>query len=119
MTNPLTTTPPRAMTTATLTPATDVTEHDDRIVLQLDLPGVPKDAIDVTIENRTLSIRGERAENSGDPIHREFGAVRFERSFALPATLDGSRIAARAEHGVLELTIPRLESARSRRIEIP
>lgn len=89
-------------------PAVDVLESRDGVQLVLDLPGVPPDAIQVQSENLTLTVQGVRQD-------RRIG---WRRAFTLPATVDSTRIEARSENGVLYLTIPLLEAAKPRKIEV-
>jgi HSP20 family protein len=89
-------------------PAVDVLESQDGLRLILDVPGVPPDAIQVQTENLTLTVQGARAD-------KRFG---WRRAFTLPSTVDTARIEARAENGVLTLTLPLLEAAKPRKIEV-
>jgi HSP20 family protein len=89
-------------------PAMDVLESRDGVQLVVDLPGVPPDAIQVQSENLTLTVQGVRQD-------RRIG---WRRALALPATVDTTRIEARSENGVLYLTIPLLEAAKPRKIEV-
>jgi len=78
--------------------------------------------VDISIENNTLVLRGERkrkmefAEKDAYRLERTFGA--FTRSFTLPRTVDSARISASYKNGMLELTLPKLEQAKQRKIEI-
>lgn len=99
----------------------DFYETEDSLVLELAVPGVTADGIDVNIEGRELTIRAELPE--GDEEGRRYwvrslprGA--FSRTLRLPAGIDGEGIEARVQAGLLVLTIPKAPEARSRRIEI-
>ena len=89
-------------------PAVDVLESRDGVQLVLDLPGVPPDEIQVQTESSTLTVQGVRQD-------RRIG---WRRAFTLPPTVDATRIEARSEDGVLYLTIPLLEAAKPRKIEV-
>lgn len=89
-------------------PAVDVFERDDALLLVLDVPGVPADRFELRVEDRTLSVSGVRAD----------GQRGWRRLFSLPPAVDSAGIEARAEHGVLTLTLPKSEAARPRRIEV-
>jgi len=89
-------------------PAVDILESREGVRLVVDLPGVPPDAIQVQSENLALTIQGVRQD-------RRIG---WRRVFTLPPTVDSTRIEARSENGVLYLTLPLLEAAKPRRIEV-
>lgn len=106
-------------------PPVDIrTGADHTLVIEVDLPGVPRDAVSVHIENRTLTIKGERkrefaAEEKADRVQRSerlFGT--FVRSFALPETADTNKVTAEYKEGVLTLSIPRAEETKPRSIEV-
>ena len=105
-------------------PAVDIrTTPDHSLIIEADLPGVPKDAVSVHIENRTLTIKGERKreEESEEGARRQrtervFGT--FVRAFALPETADTTKVSAAYKDGVLTLTIPRAEESKPRAIEV-
>lgn len=103
-------------------PAMDLVETDDRFVLRADLPGVPEEDVRVELDDRVLTISGERKaalERDHDGyrhIERAHGA--FSRSLTLPEGVDPDGITARFEHGVLEVTVPKPEARKPRRIAI-
>lgn len=103
-------------------PPTDVVEDADGVRISLELPGIKPEAVEVSVENRMLTIKGEKTqvtEQNTQRLHRyERSYGRFERSFQLPETVDVDHISAHAEHGVLTLTLPRAEQAKPRKIEI-
>ncbi len=103
-------------------PATDVVEDANGLRISLELPGINPEQVEVTVENRTLTIKGEKSqvkEQNTQRLHRyERSYGKFERSFQLPETVDAEKIQAHAEHGVLTLTLPRAEAAKARKIEI-
>jgi HSP20 family protein len=103
-------------------PAADIREEQDRFVLLLDVPGVEPDAIDVSMENGTLTIRGERKTGSrteGDGYRRvERVAGTFFRRFSLPDTANEESVTARTTNGVLEVVIPKQERVLPRRISV-
>ena len=84
-----------------------------------DLPGVPKENLDVRVENNLLTIRGKPSHLApGDPIYREYELVSFFRQFELNDKVDQSKISAELQHGVLTLHLPKAEEAKPRKIEI-
>lgn len=106
-------------------PAVDIqTGPDHSLVISADLPGVAKNDVSVHIENRTLTIKGERKRESveGDKegsvqrTERLFGT--FVRAFSLPETADTTKVTAAYKDGVLTLTIPRAEESKPRSIEV-
>ncbi len=103
-------------------PAVDIYESDEAFVATADLPGLKKDDIDVSIEDNVLTVSGERKfEESDDDgtfrrVERSYGT--FRRSFALPRGVDSAKVEARFEDGVLNLTLPKSEVAKSRKITV-
>ena len=106
-----------------LTPATDVTERDNHYIIKADLPGVKKDDIHVTLENGVLTINAEidtrSEEKEGDRVirkERRYG--KYVRSMQLGQEVDESKVKAAYKDGVLELTLPKRESAQPKKIEV-
>jgi|SoiMethySBSTD1v2_1073268.scaffolds.fasta_scaffold910686_2 HSP20 family protein len=103
-------------------PAVDIYETAEKdVVVKLDLPGVKREDIKVSFENQTLAIEGERkvTADAADQLYRaERGSGAFRRSFTLPASVDGSRVDASYQDGVLTIKLPRREEARPRQIPV-
>ena len=102
-------------------PPVDVIEDANGITLFADMPGVPRDKLDVHIDADTLTVTGEVAltlDPKMEARHVEVGVPRYRRSFTLGQELDRSRIAAELKNGVLKLVIPKSEKAKPRRIEV-
>lgn len=101
-------------------PAADVRVNDQELVVHLDVPGIKKEHLAVTLENGVLTIHGERPYEHGEKdrvlLGRSYGA--FSKSFRLPEGLDPDRLSADLQDGVLSIRVPRHERARPRRIEI-
>jgi len=100
-------------------PATDVRESEDAYSIELDIPGLTEKEIELTLENRHLTLRGERKalENANyTRQERAFGS--FERVFRLPEDADTAQITARARNGVLTVEIPKKEQAKARTISV-
>jgi HSP20 family protein len=103
-------------------PAVDIYEQDGNIVMKAELPGVDPKAVDIRLENNTLTLRGERKldrevkEDSYHRVERSYGA--FSRSFTLPMVVDQGSIKAEYKDGVLKLTLPKREEAKPRQIQI-
>jgi len=110
-----------AVTSAWL-PPTDVFEDKEALRIVVELPGMKPEDVKITMENYTLTVRGEKkqvAEEKTERVHRyERSYGSFERSFALPNTVDSDRVQARFEHGVLTVTLPKAERAKPREIEV-
>ena len=104
-------------------PQVDVTETDKEVKVCAEIPGVETKDLDVTVENGTLTIRGEkkyeREENERGQyrVERSYGS--FERSIALPTEVDEAKAKAEFKNGVLRLTLPKKPGAQSRRKKIP
>ena len=107
---------------ATLRPALDVSETDDAIQVQVDLPGLKPDDVNVEVRNNTLLITGERKEEreeKGRMWHRtERRAGTFARSMTLPCTIKEDKVQAEFTNGVLQITLPKAAQEKSRKITI-
>ena len=102
-------------------PAVDILETPQHYEIQLDLPGVKSDQVQVELEENTLKISGEkvRAQNENETYrYKERVTGVFARQFRLPEDANVNSIQARFENGVLSLTIQKQEQAKPRRIEI-
>jgi HSP20 family protein len=103
-------------------PAMDLVETQDHFVLRADLPGLGEDDVKIEFEDGTLTVSGERKaehESKGEGYHRverAFGA--FSRSLTLPQGIDPEAVTASFDRGVLEVSIPKPEERKPRRIEI-
>jgi HSP20 family protein len=103
-------------------PQVDVFETPDSIVLKADLPGVTKDDVEISIQNSTLTLKGERKmeQESKDKqvyrLERSYGT--FSRSFTLPPIVDTERANADFANGVLTLTLPRREESKPKQIKV-
>ncbi|MBP7147049.1 MAG: Hsp20/alpha crystallin family protein [Acidobacteria bacterium] len=100
----------------------DIVETEDAVLLLADMPGVDRDKIDLSVENRSLTITGERAVPKEFETHTVYHTERmfgkFSRSFVLPTTVDVNQITADYREGVLRVCLPKAEQARPRRIEV-
>jgi len=103
-------------------PPVDIEEESDRVVLRAEIPGVSRDDIDVSVENGTLTLRGEKkqerkieAENAYR-LERFYGS--FSRSFVLPTRINAERIKATYKDGVLEVVLPKAEEAKPKKIKV-
>lgn len=103
-------------------PAVDIREEKDRFVLHADVPGVDPKDIEITMENGTLTVRGERTAEHKDERNGyrrvERVAGQFFRRFVLPDSADADAISAKSRNGVLEVVIPKQEKVQPKRIEV-
>lgn len=103
-------------------PAADVWETPEAYRIDLDVPALKADAVEVTVADGVLTVAGARPQReleSSERVHRrERRAGRFQRRFRLPEAADSESVEARVADGVLELTIPKQAAERPRRIEV-
>jgi HSP20 family protein len=104
------------------TPAVDIVETENEMLLKMDVPGTELKDIDIRLENDTLTIKGERKfehEAQGKGYHRiERSYGTFARSFTLPNTLDTENVRADFKNGVLTVTLPKKDVAKPRSIKV-
>ncbi|WP_069705421.1 Hsp20/alpha crystallin family protein [Burkholderia seminalis] len=104
-----------------ITPNVDIVETPRGVTLRADLPGVPRENLDVKVHDNMLTIEADTHIDTPADLrmrHAEVRATRYARSFVLSPDLDTSRIDANLRDGVLTLTIPRREETRPRRIDV-
>jgi len=103
-------------------PAVDIFEKDHNLLIRAELPGLKREDIEISMENGVLTLHGERKreseveESNAYRLERIYGA--FTRSFSLPTTVDSSKIQAVYKDGVLEVTVPKLEAAKPKKVQI-
>src|SRR3954453_1427689 len=103
-------------------PAMDLVETDDHFVLRADLPGLSEEDVNIEVEDRVLTISGERkaehteSKDGYQRVERAFG--RFSRSLTLPEGIDAEAVSASFDKGVLEVQIPKPEERKPRKISI-
>ena len=103
-------------------PAMDVAEGDDSVTVKAELPGMNADDIHISVQGNTLSITGEKKEESEEKregyyhSERRFGS--FRRDLVLPADVDDDKIEAVYRDGVLTITMPKTEQAKAKAIEV-
>ena len=102
------------------TPPIDVTETDERIVVSVELAGLNREDVNVDIDDMRLTVSGERAAEINEGAYRRSERLygRFSRAFTLPDTVDVEKIVARMEQGVLEISMPKREEARPKKISV-
>ena len=103
-------------------PVVDVVTDEEKIVVKAELPGMKREDIDVELTGDALSIRGERKfeneEKKDDYVRMERAYGRFERSFTLGVPVKASEIKAAYKDGVLEVTIPKAEEVKPKKVEV-
>jgi HSP20 family protein len=103
-------------------PPVDIFEDEDNVIIKAELAGMDQKDIDIKIENNTLTLRGERKHDhevkkeNYHRVERYYGS--FQRSFALPPTIDQEKVHANCEKGVLVITLPKKEETRPKQITV-
>ena len=103
-----------------ISPVASVVEDGDVYMLNVEMPGVNKEGLEISIENNELTIVGRRSlpQVEGTLVHRESRSENFRRAFELDPSIDTSKIAARIDQGVLTLTLPKAEQVKPRKITV-
>jgi HSP20 family protein len=107
--------------TTTYLPTADIFETQEALQVILEMPGVEKTNIDVTVEEGVLNVRGRldfSKYNNLQPLYTEYNVGHYARSFRLSSKIDVSKIGAELADGVLNLTLPKVEEARPRTIQV-
>lgn len=99
-------------------PAADIFDTGEAVEIRVDMPGVSRDQLRVTLERNELLVEGDVEEGAGDPVGALRLPRRYRRLFALTDLVDREGISARLHDGVLELTLPKSERVRPRSIPI-
>jgi len=111
------------LTSGSWVPPVDIYQNGDHeVVITAELPAMTRDDIDITVDNGTLTIKGEKRlsgdvkEDQFHRIERRYGA--FSRSFSLPQTVDTAKVAAEYKNGVLTVRLPLREDAKPRQVKV-
>ena len=101
-------------------PPATVRENADGYVLEVEMPGVSKENLEMWVENNELTIIGRRSMPAveGTLVHRESRAENFRRTFELDPSIDAEKISAKIEQGVVSLTLPKAEQVKPRKITV-
>lgn len=104
------------------TPKMDVIDRDQDVLIHVEMPGVEKRDVDISMTNNTLNIKGsiqrEAREQRKDYFRCEIAQGNFSRSLAIPAGIDKTRISASLKDGILEITLPKEAEAQRRSVEV-
>ena len=110
------------LTASTWSPAVDIFETPDSIVMKAELPGVRRENIDIQVRENTLTLKGERKferevkDENYLRMERSYGT--FQRAFSLPAVIQQDKIKAVLKDGVLEVSMPKAEEAKPQQVKI-
>ena len=101
-------------------PVATVLENNDGYTLQVEMPGVNKEGLEMWVENNELTIIGRRslATVQGNLVHREMRRDNFRRAFELDPSIDAGKISAKIEQCVVTLTLPKAEQVKPRKITV-
>ena len=110
----------RAQAEQFIAPPASVIEAGNGYTLELEMPGVTKDGLDIFVENNELTIIGRRSlpQIEGMLIHHESRPDNFRRTFELDPSIDGDKISAKIEQGLATLTMPKAEHVKPRKITV-
>ncbi len=103
-------------------PAVDLIENDDAYIAKVELPGVSKDDVKITLQDNSLTIRGEKKEeretkeSNYHRLERSYGS--FQRSLDLPGSVKSDKVAAEYKDGILTITLPRAEESKRKQIDV-
>jgi HSP20 family protein len=103
-----------------LTPAASVREIGDGYTLEIEMPGVKKDGLEISVENNELTIIGRRSLPAveGTLIHRESRPENFRRMFEIDPSIDADKISAKIDQGLVMLILPKAEHVKPRKITV-
>ena len=110
----------RPATEQFITPAATVLENADGYTLEVEMPGVSKENLEMWVENNELTILGRRSTPTvqGTLVHRESRPENFRRSFELDPSINAGKISAKIDQGVVTLTLPKAEQVKPRKIAV-
>jgi HSP20 family protein len=110
----------RAPSEQFIAPAASVIEVGDGYTLEIEMPGVSKDGLEISVENNQLTVIGRRSLPTveGTLIHHESRPENFRRTFELDPSIDADKTSAKVEQGLVTLTLPKAEHVKPRRITV-
>jgi len=111
-----------SLTASSFAPAVDVYEDEHSVTLKIEVPGIDEKDINISLENNVLTVHGERKiekeekEENYRRVERQYGS--FTRTFTLPTTVDGEKVSANYDKGVLNVTLPKKAEAKPKQIKV-
>jgi HSP20 family molecular chaperone IbpA len=102
-------------------PTTDIFETDDTLIMLLEMPGVDRENIEISIEDGVLTVEGKINFSKYEglqPVYSEYNIGPFRRTFRISSRIDQDKIKAEIQGGVITLVLPKAEEAKPRRIEV-
>jgi len=103
-------------------PTVDISESKDNFIIKIELPGMDEKDVNVSISENILTIKGEKKKEEVDKDEHHYFCERcygaFQRSFQLPTNVQGDKVEATFDKGVLKITLPKVEEAKKKEIEI-
>ena len=103
-------------------PTVDVSESKDNFIIKAELPGMDASDVNVSVSGNVLTIKGEKKKEEEEKDEHHYRAERyygsFQRSFQLPASVQADKVEAAFEKGVLKVTLPKVEEAKKKEVEI-
>ena len=108
--------------TSNWTPAVDITEHENEYIVKMELPGVSKDDVKITLENSVLTVKGEKKQEKESKssnfhrVERTYGS--FQRTFTVPSGVKADSIDASYKDGILNIALPKAEEAKPKQIDV-
>ena len=103
-----------------ITPFANIHERSDAYLVEVEMPGVRKDGLEITVANNELTIIGHRSQEKvpGEVFYRESRDADFRRVFDLDPSIDAGKINAKIEDGILKLTLPKSERVQPKKIAV-
>lgn len=110
----------RTQTEQFVAPAASVIEAGDGYTLEVEMPGVSKEGLEISIENNELTVIGRRSVSTveGTLIHHESRPENFRRAFEIDPSIDADKISAKIDQGLATLTLPKAEKVKPRKITV-
>lgn len=102
-------------------PTTDIFEDEHALTVVMEMPGVTKDAVDINLKDRVVTVEGRvdfKKYDQMQPVYTEYNIGNFSRSFSLSNSIDQEKIRADMKDGVLTLTLPKAEESKPRKIAV-
>lgn len=103
-------------------PSVDMIDHKDKVLIKVELPGVDKKDVDVSVSDHAVTIKGKTStdeeEEKGDYYRREITSGTFERVLAIPGNIDSSKVKARFRNGVLKVALPKSKTDKTNNTKV-